>query len=90
MTLPFLPVQSEGGPFPDKAYAAGWQMGLIDASLMFAVKYKVKGPFNWVIYEECLTQVDLIFMQYGMVITEQESHDGFIFLTVMAAKVDGL
>jgi len=70
LVMPFLPVQSNGGPHSDDAYVAGYEMGLLDAQLG-----KSEFEQGRSIHAENREQADLIAMRHGY-ISEFTSDDG--------------
>lgn len=77
LLMPFLPVQSKGGPHDDAAFVAGWEMGHLDGLLQVAEAAQV--PLSdWVpecgqnIHRENREQADLIAMRYGFVASFEE------------------
>lgn len=61
LVMPFLPVQSRGGPHDDAAYTAGYEMGLLDAQLVLRPEVLP----NYPIHTENREQADLIAMRHG-------------------------
>jgi hypothetical protein len=63
LVMPFVTVQSKGGPHDDDSYVAGFQMGGLDANLKVAktVSHSVLG----LIRAENRDQADLIAMKHG-------------------------
>ncbi|MCV7004591.1 hypothetical protein [Mycobacterium gordonae] len=63
LVMPFLPVQSKGGPHDDDAFTAGYEMGLLDATLgRFMISpYENGQPIR----AENAQQADLIAMRHG-------------------------
>jgi hypothetical protein len=59
--MPFVTVASNGGPHEDKSYAAGWEMGALDAQLEHARSLVLEK----VIYTTNAAQADLIAMRHG-------------------------
>lgn len=70
LVMPFLPVQSRGGPHDDDAFVAGYEMGLLDAQLG-------RSEFDQgrAIRVDNREQADLIAMRHGYV-AEFASDDG--------------
>ena len=62
LVFPFVAVTSEGGPYDDQAYCAGYEMGQLDAAL-------AQHPTEHaaVVRTENLAQADLIAMRHGYV-----------------------
>jgi len=63
LLMPFVTVQSKGGPHEDAAYVAGYEMGLLDARLSVLDSYVTAAEFQ--IHSESAQQADLIAMRYG-------------------------
>lgn len=59
--MPFICVESAGGPHNDRAFCAGYQMGEIDGQLSFRI-YQRKA---YQIYVELTAQADLVGMMHG-------------------------
>lgn len=62
LVIPFLPVQSEGGPYDDLAYTAGFEMGALYARLEAETS---PGPIGITVHHENQQQADLIAMRHG-------------------------
>lgn len=60
LVMPFVSVQSKGGPHDDSAFAAGYAMGLLDAELGGSVFDQGRA-----IRVEDRAQADLIAMRHG-------------------------
>lgn len=60
LVLPFLCVESRDGPFDDRAFTAGVQLGAIYACLRLGVP-----EVDQAAYPEIAATVDLIAMRYG-------------------------
>lgn len=60
MVMPFVTVASKGGPHDDDAYVAGYEMGLLEASL---------GVSRWLLVRtlrtDNLPQAELLAMRHG-------------------------
>jgi hypothetical protein len=84
LVMPFLPVQSKGGPHDDNAYVAGYQMGLLDAELSGSVFDQGRA-----IGVENREQADLIAMRHGFVAEfTNEDVPGWCCMTVRRAVTD--
>jgi hypothetical protein len=62
LVMPFLPVQSKGGPHDDDAYTAGYEVGLLDALLGHAYTF---GRVHRVLRTDNQKQADLLAMRHG-------------------------
>ena len=85
LLMPFLPVESRGGPFPDDAYVAGWEMGRTDAVLGTAAALGLTPDTGLLIHRENREQVDLLAMHHGFT-TEYEPIDGDEWVRVDFSK----
>jgi hypothetical protein len=61
LVMPFITVQSKGGPHEDDAYVSGYQMGQLDAIL--TIPYVQE--HNTVTHTENVKQADLIGLKHG-------------------------
>jgi hypothetical protein len=61
LVMPFVVVESQGGPFDDMAYVCGYEACAIDAELQYA-RPKLIEKY---VHTENVAQVDLIAMQHG-------------------------
>jgi hypothetical protein len=61
LVMPFVAVASNGGPFDDQAYAAGWEMGALDALLEHGQPPVHEQP----LLTENAAQADLVAMKHG-------------------------
>lgn len=77
LVMPFLPVQSKGGPHDDNAYVAGFQMGRLDG-LLNTVAAAGLPLTDWfpeggeTLRRDNREQADLIAMRYGFVASFDE------------------
>lgn len=81
LVMPFVTVQSNGGPHEDVAFAAGWGMGHLSAVLDGAVaKLETLGPLRVQVERtvdvDVRSQVDLIAMKCGWTVEFAEI-DGY-------------
>ena len=61
LVMPFVAVASKGGPFDDRAYCAGWEMGRLDALLEHAAPPVHEQP----VLTDNAQQADLVAMKHG-------------------------
>ncbi|MFV8317145.1 hypothetical protein [Mycobacterium sp. 23] len=75
LVMPFIPVQSKGGPYDDDAFVAGYEMGLLDAQLSGSTFTQ-----GHAIRAENQHQADLIAMRHGYVaeFTTTEEAPGWV------------
>jgi hypothetical protein len=64
LVMPFVVVASEGGPYDDEAFTAGWEMGSLDATLRYNRAHFLRLPLR----TASMDQVDLIAMKHGYTI----------------------
>ena len=64
LVMPFVVVESRGGPYADSAFVAGYECGWLDA-LLHSIKPSGSSIQRWV-YPALLPQLDLIAMKHGM------------------------
>lgn len=79
LVMPFVAVTSQGGPYDDLAYAAGWEMGVIDVFLQVLPESQHGHRVH--IREGNLPQADLVAMKRGWVVTHSEPEDGWVLVT---------
>lgn len=66
LVMPFVTVQSKGGPHEDAAYTAGYECGRLDAFMSFLAAPGLGGAgFTATIRAVSVPQVDLIAMRHG-------------------------
>jgi len=63
MKLPMIVTASQGGPYDDEAFQAGYAMAMLHITL--ADSAHGDSPFTVPIYTACVPQLDLIAMAYG-------------------------
>lgn len=85
LIMPFLPVESQGGPYDDLAYSAGFEMGALYAKL----GQDKPAPQTITVHRDNHQQADLIAMRHGYT-TEFQSEDegGWVCLALTPAKLD--
>lgn len=68
LLMPFIVVASEGGPYEDAAYSAGWEAGQVDHQ---AATLAVGGSIEATVHVENLPQIDLVAMRRGCTVGQQ-------------------
>lgn len=68
MVMPFVTVESRGGPHDDRSYVAGYEVGSISAEMTHA-----RGRITRYVHAENQPQLDLVAMKhrYGVVFGEE-------------------
>lgn len=68
--MPFKPVVSNGGPFDDMAYCAGYEVGNLAGILEY------RRPIEWVgmVRTANMEQIDLIAMRFGYAVDRSRDH----------------
>jgi hypothetical protein len=88
LVMPFVPVASNGGPYDDLAYAAGWEMGALDAAL------RLKGPVTTTLAVRAANgaQAELIAMRHGYRtrIAPHDDHWSMLWLHRVSADETGM
>lgn len=69
MGMKFVVVKTEGGPYDDGAYVAGFELGALNARLEAALHHGLGLP-QATIHRENLPQADLLAMQVGATMEE--------------------
>lgn len=86
LVMPFVVCASEGGPYEDDAFAAGYECGLLDAVLAQR-PVEVEQPVR----SASLPLVDLIAMRHGFTLTAEawdEHPDEWSHITLTRSNVD--
>lgn len=79
LVMPFVACTSQGGPYDDAAFTAGWRLGQLDAELEAAEGHDVH---DWCplptaqVHPADLPMVDLIAMRYGFTTSSEPWPDG--------------
>lgn len=74
MVMPFVVVQTEGGPFDDDSFARGWDCGALDTRLGFLDLLGVL-THQENVATLAIKQADLIAMKHGWKMTHEPSED---------------
>lgn len=83
LVMPFVVCESNGGPYDDEAYVAGWEAGKLD--LMLELKRPRPGQFfrpDIPIHADNRPQFDLIAMKHGLVAEFEDAGDGWLYMTI--------
>lgn len=84
LLMPFVVVQSVGGPYDDASYVAGWNLGYLDARLQFSPRQPVEVTIN----TSNRPQVDLVAMKHGYTLdTEPLGRGDYLAATLTPAPV---
>lgn len=67
LVMPFVVVTSNGGPYDDAAFAAGWNMGRLDIELELCAKMGAV-PRSLYLATQLAPQVDLLAMKHGFTV----------------------
>jgi hypothetical protein len=72
--MPFIVVESQGGPFPDEAFVVGYELGLLDQELQTLANVgPTRGtPAGRYVHTTGLPQADLVAMRNGYTIDTSE------------------
>lgn len=73
--MPFINVTSKGGQFDDRSFMAGYEMGILDMSLVVTGHYMVE----MIIHSENELQADLIAMRHDWQMEVLERDEGYSF-----------
>jgi hypothetical protein len=68
LVMPFVVVESAGGPYDDEAFCAGYDLGTMDTLLTQHPQFH-----NRTIRTACLPQADLLAMRHGYSMRHAES-----------------
>ena len=81
LVMPFIVVTSEGGPYDDDAYAAGWEAKTIQIQLIGLAEQS--GPLIMVasVLIENQPQIDLVAMQQGWTVAFEPHDDEWVTAT---------
>lgn len=75
LVMPFVTVQSVGGPHDDNSYVAGYEMGSLDKVLTQRALQGAMTPFRSVLRADNRAQADLIAMQHGYAMSVNATED---------------
>ncbi len=84
LVMPFIVCETNGGPFEDQAYCAGWEAGVIDCKLM-ALSAFGQSATDLLCVEANWPQVSLILMKHGWNVDESSMSiaDGWVSVKVV-------
>ncbi len=66
LVMPFVVCQSQGGPYDDAAFVAGYECALLDSVLR-----QRPDAVDQNVHSACVPQIDLIAMQHGYKLTAE-------------------
>lgn len=83
MVLPFVACRSKGGTYDDEAFVAGYEMGLLDATLgQSAILHSPLVGWTLPLHAPNRAQADLIAMKNGFTMkVEATEYDEWIYAT---------
>lgn len=86
LVIPFVACKSQGGPYDDQSFVAGYQAGRIDAALT-SLKPVGGTELRATIRTDLTRQIDLIAMHHGfsMTLLPCEEAPGWTFATLRRA-----
>lgn len=88
LVMPFVVCKSQGGPFDDEPFVAGWRCGAVDC-ILFAGQPHARDVetgrvvFTFQAHEAELPQLDLIAMRRGFTMTSEPRDDGWVECTFL-------
>lgn len=65
LIVPFVVVESKGGPYNDQAFTAGYEMGIADMRCRIGNEAGANDLRFPIVRTDCLPQLDLIAMHHG-------------------------
>lgn len=74
LVMPFVTVQSKGGPHEDTSYVCGYEMGRLDTRLEMSGAHR----FEHVIQTDNVRQADLIAMRRGYRMSVIRQDEGWV------------
>lgn len=75
LVMPFIACQSNGGPYDDDAYAAGWELGRMAEELERAQENDWRSIIATTIHSANVAQADLLAMRHGFHVTVESQDD---------------
>jgi len=76
--MPFVVCKSQGGPYDDDSFVAGFELGRLDAQLPMYAALGF-GSLSRLAHAETLPQVELVTMRYGYRVRYvSEEQDGWV------------
>lgn len=80
--VPLIPVASQGGPYDDDAYMAGWEMGALAVEL----EYTRPPLLQRKVRRDNVRQADLLGMRYGYRVEVGEGVAGWVPLRLTSPE----
>lgn len=87
LVMPFILCTSEGGPYDDEAFVAGYECGWLDSHLE-TCKSLLATPDSRYVHTNVLRQLDLICMSHSFRLTKGQVDDSGEWTWVTFTKED--
>lgn len=78
LVMPFVVTQSQGGPYEDHSFVAGYQCGQIDKMLEIL---DGKSGAQFTVRRNLLPQLDLVAMRHGYKLHSDDAEHGWVFVS---------
>lgn len=82
LVMPFVVVDSVGGPYEDAAFVAGWDCAVMDEALAALAAQRRNGltaaTVQRYVKPEAVPQLDLVAMQHGFTLTAEDAEHGWV------------
>jgi hypothetical protein len=89
LVMPFVTLNSRGGPHDDQSYVAGWEMGALDMVLGEMPDSPLPATYNFTIRSDNRPQFELIAMKHGYnAIVAESGTEGWSYVEL--TKAEGL
>lgn len=88
LVMPFVVCMSNGGPYEDSAFTAGFQAGEIDHALKVAAVSQAATVAFPMVHADLAPQLDLIGMNRGFLVRVEATADGWCEATFERAVSD--
>lgn len=76
MVMPFVVCESQGGPYEDAAFVAGYECGSLDQLLLS----ERPRTHEVTVRTDSMQQIDLIAMRHGYILTSQDGDEQWTFV----------
>jgi hypothetical protein len=82
LVMPFVVCATNGGPYDDAAYCAGWEAGVIDSTLGIAKSLQSVGHLTLLCRGDNRAQIDLLLMKHEFDLLESSETDDGEWITM--------